>query len=473
MASTGPAGPSRFVRFLGCSNIDLDTINWKPYVPGGGGGGETLAQVLTNGNLTGGLEIEGDPYALNLGPTPVCGFRYSAPAPLDIGANSFFVAVQSGQGLGGGGTFQVDAGEAVGSGQGGDVTFNAGQTVTGNGGNVYVSSGNAFTGVAGPTGQGGVIFIQSGSANGNTATANGGDITIQGGSSGEDAGASGANIDITAGSSGNGTAGTVTISGGDTSAGIQAGGVIIRGGGVVNAETGDGGDVEIASGNGGGVSGDGGSISIFAGSAENSGNGGGITLISGSATGAGGPQVAGAIRLSAGSGDPTNNHQGGDIVLEAGDGPVPGDINLVAGNNILVGVGIGGNIQMTPGGTEPELIGSVGIRAVAPNAGMHFVCQQTTPPQVIGGTGAVEAFSSDMAGSVTDIGHGDVCNVELVSRYALPYFVCLTPTLIMSATPVTSPPYVVVVDEMHFDIHNTDGVNTLDCNYMVIGSQFV
>jgi hypothetical protein len=187
MASTGPAGPSRFVRFLGCNNIDLDTINWKPYVYGGG-------PVVT-----------GDPYVLTLGPTTgLCGIAPIPPVNASANGEPLAFEAQSGSlGFGEGGDILFTAGGStfVGS-DAGDIRFTCGAASGANGGSFLVIAGTGGS-------DGGVVDINGGAA---TGAGSGGNVSLTGGSSN---GSNGGTVHLRGGQSGGlapgGTGGDITL----------------------------------------------------------------------------------------------------------------------------------------------------------------------------------------------------------------------------------------------------------------------
>jgi len=181
------------------------TINQAFLVGGiGGGGTQTLAQVLFFGNQTGGLAIQGDDSAVGDGsdlefvggsstggggdgghiiftggaPDPAGtgnagDFRFDGTpgAPNGIGSN---VALRAGNGLGTGpgGFAGLAAGEGLGSGDGGLVGLEAGNSVTGLPGIIQLLAGSPSAGA----GAGAIISLTSGT--GGPAGGDGGDIVL-------------------------------------------------------------------------------------------------------------------------------------------------------------------------------------------------------------------------------------------------------------------------------------------------------
>lgn len=248
----------------------------------------------------------------------------------------------------------VQGGQALATGQGGDLNLYAGDGSSGStsGGDLRIRGGNTNSG----TGDAGSVYIDGGEGN---AGAAGGDVFIRGGSGGDLGTVQSGNIEITGGDGGSGGSAT------------DGGYILVRSGYGVN---GNGGDLSLLSGNGNG--GNAGGLTIQSGDGQ-SGDGGTITITSGdgaefaSDIGAG---AGGNITIATGEGSLVDGYGGaGDLTIQTGDGQAGGDggsivIQTGQGNSGTAGSftittgtgdnGHGGDITMTTGNGGNDTIGS-------------------------------------------------------------------------------------------------------------------
>jgi len=213
------------------------------------------------------------------------------------------------------------------------ITATSSNLVTGGGGSFQMVAGNGGS----TSGAGGLFSIVAGSAPGTgAANSNGGQITFTGGAGAHVNGSGGAVV-ITGGAArctGTGDGGSLTIQCGAASAvgSTSNGGTLAlmscRGGGSV---TGNGGPITITAGDGAG--------------AAATGNGGAITISSGNG-GAGATGLGGAITIVCGTGNGTVTGSGSNLSMYAGDSATLGNGgNVLISGGQAIGTGTNGNIQ--------------------------------------------------------------------------------------------------------------------------------
>jgi hypothetical protein len=346
-----------------------DVVEFWYLIPGGGsGGGETLAETLVLGNLTGGSDIiinGGTDFTIR---TPIPGSPIGFKLFYDIDANTALpcsqieMRAQTNIGTGAGGEFDVGSGSG---GDGGSFSLTSGDA-TANGGEGGVIGIIAGDGYAGTTADGGSVIIRSGTAFG---TGNAGDIEISGR---ESITGRGGSVNIGGGDTAGSNPGTVNLNGGDcssTSGLASGGGVSLHAGD--SSVNGSGGTVTITSGDGVGIGGNilnlcgdgatGGSFSTTGGAGT--GGGGNISLTGGSNTAASGGNP-GYVKLTGGAGT-ANNDSGGIVDIDGGaahGSGTGGGIFINGGAGGLSGGGGGGFTFITGTSTGSARTGDFSLR---------------------------------------------------------------------------------------------------------------
>lgn len=347
----------------------------------GAGGGETLAQTLVIGNVTGGTDIvqtNGDALRANGANGNLLiasrqGTITIRSQGVGDGESGGDVTVEAGDGpsgaSGAGGSVFINSGAAgatgglagdielqagagpsvaVGGGPGGSIsaTAGAGGTDGGGGGNITLAAGSPVA----VAGAGGYVLLTGGPA----PTGNGGGITLDAG----DGDTAGGDIFVSAGSVlGAANGGFIRMDGGQSPDG-QAGEILLEGG---LTQTGVGGSISL-SGGGGGLTGISGFVNIQSGLADV--ETGRVTLKSGnSGVGAGVDVTTGDVFVASGNVDLTasGNTSSGDVSVRSGDNPtgdtgsvvVEAGISAANGGGIAInggdGVGSGGGINIQSG----------------------------------------------------------------------------------------------------------------------------
>lgn len=317
------------------------------------GGDSDLAWNKTTNTLTVGSQATA---GIITAPTTTPGTGVAAPS-LSIFGGTANTGIGGALVLTGG-----DGGNAAGSGAGGAVTVTGGAArLAGTAGGGVTITGGLGTGI----GNGGTVTLQGGSCstssnfNGvviNGSAANfGGNVTINGGSK---VGSGAGNVSIQAGSnSSTGTAGTLTLAGGDSSAsGGSCGPVTLRGGDgtAINSQ---GGTVTIRGGN---------SLQT---SVANAPAPGALSITGGSAEGSTNQAAGAAVTVQGGSGGASSSATGGGGSVTVQGGTARG--NNQSGGNVLLTGG-------TPAGTGSK--GQVGVSnggALATTATGGFFCIPT------------------------------------------------------------------------------------------------
>jgi hypothetical protein len=244
-----------------------------------------------------------------------------------------------------GGGAQVNGGSAFGgtNANGGEVSINGGQAAAaGTAGNVFIRGGQSATGFAGTISMTG----------GQSTAAAGGNVDIRGGSGptgagqasmlGGDApaGGVGGNAQLQGGFAnvtGATQAGSANLVGGNSFvAGASAGAAVIQGGVAFAASTGNGGAVVISGGQAQGPG----------------GNGGGVQITSGTASGSA-PASGGDMTMTAGNSAPT--------------GGFPGSVYITAGQAIG-STNVGGRVSLTGGVSSAGSGGGVELRGANASA---------------------------------------------------------------------------------------------------------
>lgn len=278
-----------------------------------------------------------------------------------IGAEGGDLTLAAGDSDSDGGDVAVDAGANTSAGPGGNMTMAAGNAVGGNAGDASFKAGTANSPGPGQGGdltlaagdgykeKGGDVSLTAGDADGTSATANGGAVSISAGSGGV-LGLGGA-VNIASGGSGTDYSGDINI---DCADGKNGGGSArLTGGngwgpgGSVTLEGGDstvnnnGGNVQLTAGDSTGTSGDGGNVNAVAGGSAN-GQPGNVNLTGGPGTGAkggdanitGGTTTSGAGGNAAIAGGAGVGGEGGDVTVDGGASDTDGgDVTISGGAN--------------------------------------------------------------------------------------------------------------------------------------------
>lgn len=184
----------------------------------------------------------------------------------------------------------------------------------------------------------------------------------------------GGNLQLAAGAATSGDGGSVTISGGNSSAAGVGGNITLNAGAPSDVAQ-AGGNISLNAG-AATTSGAGGDVNINAGSTD-TGSAGSITLLGGTGTGAtatggrvtvaagagtGATADGGELDLQGGSGNAVGG-TGGNVNITGGSGNVDGDINMGVTNttNINIGdIGLPGNVVLRAGGTTDISFGARG-----------------------------------------------------------------------------------------------------------------
>jgi hypothetical protein len=326
------------------------------------------------------------------------GFTFSPPAPAGATATGSAVtitAMAGGSSSGGGGTVNITGGSTSTASNAGNVNLAGGAaSSTGHAGGVTLTGANSTGGIGGGLalqgGNGvtaGTITITAG--NTNTDGNSGGPITITAGV-GQNAGAGGI-LNLVGGAGGSaGTGGAISVltgAGGSTSGG--SGALTLRTGAVVSGAVGN---ITIQPGSGGSS---GGTINILGAS----GLAGAINITAGlGGTGANG----GAVNLTGGLGDAGTGGQGGRVNITGGAGQ--GATGAVVGGDVIITGGLGagtwagggitirgGNGGPTSGTTGPVDVRSGQASGGALNSGSASI--GTGSPGATGASGATSVFS--------------------------------------------------------------------------------
>lgn len=272
----------------------------------------TWAQVLSNGNVSGGTD-------------PV------------ISAGDSITGVDSASTSGSG--FTIRGGDHTGaaaSSNGGSITINGGDTNSGTNGVVagdVTIQGGAILGAAGGSARGGIVTIQGGNSTGGSGASDGGNVVITGGA-------------------GRDVAGEVLITGGQSTVSGFGGTVEITGGQAASGLT--GGDVEITSGSAAGGNFTNGQIRITTPDVNTANN-----------------EVSGSITISSGN-NGTRNVPGTNVIIEAGNsnagaGNRAGDVEITAGAQLSATGGRGGSVIITTGDSTSASFNAGTVEMVGPN----------------------------------------------------------------------------------------------------------
>ena len=320
-----------------------------------------------------------------------------------------------------GGRILLDGGIGRGTGVGGAVEINGGDTQSGTPGLVDIRGG-----IPSVLGTGGSISL-TGTA-GVGATSAGGALNLLSGA-GNTSGAGGA-INITTGASGagaSGNSGAITIQSGDTTTtGGNVGVIRIQGGLQSGGGTGDGGNIELNGGRGAdrggdvdmtgglGDTSDGGDIAILTGASTAGGTGGNIDLLIGASNGA--TFAGGFINMRAGAGATTG--AGGPITITGGiagntDASVGGAVTITGGTSAATN-GDGGDINLTVGpGTGSGVDGNIVftgdmISATVTGPALLDVAASSTVPSIVPDQGDPDTGIGQAAGNVLTLITGGV-----------------------------------------------------------------
>lgn len=333
---------------------DSGTTNVIAYLSdvGGGGGSQTLAQTLDNGNITDGYDIDfsaTDNINL-LGDGDNFTISYSSVTS-SVGGAIIINAQDSDSEVGGEITLQAGDGYFTGKGGsgGGDVSILAGLSTEDHGGYVYVIAGDGDD-------TGGNVVISAGDGTGSGGS-DGGEVNISSGNGDSSDGDSGA-INITTPESLAGISGDIVISTGDATE--NAGTIAINPGDCGSGVFAAGSFIVLAGTNGGDAASTAGNISLTAGTASGGSNGGLSTLKGGLGSGA---STAGNAVLEGGGSnagaDAGKARVVGGTALSSGAG---GDVEIVGGT---ADSGDGGNVAISSGATSSGAAGDITLTAVS------------------------------------------------------------------------------------------------------------
>jgi hypothetical protein len=326
---------------------------------GTGSGVLSLAQVLVNGNETGGN-------------------------PILINQTSGGILGVTDDNAGDGASFGIFGGLTTGAASdSGSVTLASGNRFVGGSGNtgfLLLSSGAQFDAAA--TGDTGPTTLTTGPSAGTSGST--GDLILATGQHVGGASASIGDIAIAPGSfaSNNAVPGNVDIRGGSTSLLNQKGGAVAIRGGQSTSSSGDTGDV-IVSTIDANLNGDSGDVFLLTGGGgSNTGNSGLINI----RTGIGVAGGSGGISLVTGA---ANNGSAGSIIISTGLTTSGNGADVVLTGGVTTdALGVGGDIQMTPG-TGPSgdgavvINGKLTVTGLIDPTGLQLTGQASTPVAVL------------------------------------------------------------------------------------------